>query len=90
MLRRRRRVVLNEISIEIEDSYVPMKRRNSLNPQRAEYSAEDILERGLATPVLVRRDAARFVSVEGLPRLEACKALGERTIKALMVQARRP
>jgi hypothetical protein len=49
----------------------------------------DILEHGLRMPILVRRDEARFVLVEGLHRLEACKALGERTIKALVVQARR-
>jgi hypothetical protein len=30
----------------------------------------------------------RFVLVEGLPRLEACKALGEATIAAYFVQAR--
>jgi hypothetical protein len=38
---------------------------------------------------LVRADGARFVLVEGLHRLEAAKALGEQTIAAFLVDARR-
>jgi sulfiredoxin len=81
---------LNEIRIEISDIYIPMKRRNSLDLERVTKLANDILEHGLIMPILVRRDETRFVLVEGLHRLEACKALGEQTIKALVVQARRP
>ncbi len=81
---------MHEIRIDISDVYVPTHRRNSVDPERVNDLAADILKRGLNTPVLVRRDAARFVLVEGLHRLEACKALGERTIKAIIVQARRP
>ena len=81
---------MHEIRIDISDVYVPTNRRNSVDPERVNDLAADILEHGLNTPVLVRRDAARFVLVEGLHRLEACKALGERTIKAIIVQARRP
>ncbi|MBI3113344.1 MAG: ParB N-terminal domain-containing protein, partial [Rhodospirillales bacterium] len=40
-------------------------------------------------PILVRRDGDGFVLVEGLHRLEACKALGDKTIVGLVVQARR-
>jgi sulfiredoxin len=35
----------------------------------------------------VRPDKARYVLVSGLHRLEACKALGETTVKANLVQA---
>ena len=35
----------------------------------------------------VRRDGDRFVLVEGLHRLEACKALGEETIYGYLTQA---
>jgi ParB-like chromosome segregation protein Spo0J len=80
---------LHEIKIEISDIYIPMKRRRSLNVEQVTKLANDILENGLKMPILVRRDEARFVLVEGLHRLEACKALGERTITALVVQARR-
>ncbi|MCH8835136.1 MAG: ParB N-terminal domain-containing protein, partial [Proteobacteria bacterium] len=48
-----------------------------------------IMEDGLQTPIGVRRDGDRFVLVSGLHRLEACKALGEETINANVVQARK-
>ena len=48
-----------------------------------------ILEVGQRSPILVRRDGARLVLVEGLHRLEACKALGETTIAGYLVQARK-
>ncbi len=40
-------------------------------------------------PILVRADGARFVLVEGLHRLEAAKARGEKTIVAFLVDARK-
>ena len=36
-----------------------------------------------------RKDNARYVLVEGLHRLEACRLLGEKTVSALIVHARR-
>jgi integrase len=50
---------------------------------------EHILDKGLQAPVFVRADGARFVLVEGLHRLEAAKALGEQTIVAFLVDARK-
>jgi hypothetical protein len=44
-----------------------------------------MLEIGQEMPILVRRDRDRFVLVEGLHRLEACKALGEETIAGFLV-----
>jgi sulfiredoxin len=49
--------------------------------------AASILDKGLQTPILVRADGARFVLVEGLHRLEAAKALGEKTIVSFLVDA---
>jgi sulfiredoxin len=48
-----------------------------------------MLDNGLQTPILVRVDGARFVLVEGLHRLEAAKALGEKTIVCFSVEARK-
>jgi sulfiredoxin len=76
-------------TFEIAKIYVPVKRRATLNPTTVDALAADILEKGLQTPILVRPDGERFVLVEGLHRLEACKALGEETIAAYVVQARR-
>jgi ParB/RepB/Spo0J family partition protein len=68
---------------------VPTKRRTTLNGTKVAEIAESILEKGQTTPILVREDGERFVLVEGLHRLEACKSLGEETILAFLVQARR-
>src|SRR6201985_2895623 len=73
----------------IADIYVPVKRRKALNAKMVADLAQNILERGQRSPILVRKDGERFVLVEGLHRLEACKSLGETKIKALFVQARK-
>jgi ParB-like chromosome segregation protein Spo0J len=81
--------VMKRESFEIANIYVPAKRRKTFNPMTVDEIAESILEVGLRTPILVRRDGARFVLVEGLHRLEACKKLGETTISGFLVDARK-
>ena len=76
-------------TIAIASIYVPAKRRATLDPEKARKIAESILQVGQQSPILVRRDGERFVLVEGLHRLEACKQLGEATILGYLVQARR-
>jgi sulfiredoxin len=73
----------------IGNIYVPVKRRATLDPKKAQEIAESILQVGLQSPILVRQDGERLVLVEGLHRLEACKQLGEETIVGYVVQARR-
>ncbi|QIE56227.1 ParB N-terminal domain-containing protein [Pikeienuella piscinae] len=68
---------------------VPAKRARTLEAAKVAALAEDILENGLTTPILVRADGEGYVLVEGLHRLEAAKALGEETIEGILVQARR-
>lgn len=80
---------MDTIAIVIDDIYVPVKRRHTLNPKTVEEIAESILAEGLHTPIWVRHDGKRYVLVEGLHRLEACKALGEQTIDGVLVQARK-
>lgn len=75
--------------IKIDDIYVPAARRKTLHPETVRLLAEDILENGLKTPIQVRADEKRYVLVEGLHRLEAAKWLGETTIDAYLVQARK-
>ena len=74
--------MLKDEKFAIDDIYVPMKRRSTLDPRKVESIAQ-------LKPILLRRDGARFVLVEGLHRLEACKALGETKILGILVQARR-
>lgn len=76
-------------TVGIADIYVPVKRRKTLDPRRVDEMAESILEKGQLMPIWVRRDEERLVLVQGLHRLEALKALGEETIQAIFVQARK-
>ena len=80
---------MRDVTIAIDDIYVPVKRRQTLDVARVNALAESILENGQQTPIWVRRDESRYVLVEGLHRLEACRTLGERTITAVLVHARR-
>lgn len=76
-------------AIPIGTIYVPVKRRATLDQERVQKIAESIMEKGQEAPILVREDEGRFVLVEGLHRLEACRSLGEETILGYLVQARR-
>jgi sulfiredoxin len=80
--------MLKRLTLAIESIYVPVKRRQTLDPQKVGALAESMLAHGQEAPVLVREDGRRYVLVEGLHRLEACKALGETTVAAYLVQAR--
>ena len=80
---------MEDQTFKIDDIYVPVKRRRTIDPVAVNAIAESILEEGQRTPILVRRDRERVVLVEGLQRLEACRSLGEKTIVGLIVQARR-
>jgi sulfiredoxin len=82
-------IMMKREIIPIADIYVPIKRRATLDRQRVDEIAGSILDRGLQAPILVRTDGARFVLVEGLHRLEAAKALGEESIAAFLVDARK-
>ena len=77
--------MLKRENFPIAKIYVPVKRRATLRPETIREIAESMLEIGQETPILVRRDGDRFVLVEGLHRLEACKALGEETIVGFLV-----
>lgn len=81
--------MLRARALAVAKIYVPTKRRSTLDPVKVEKIAESMLESGQTTPILVREDGDRFVLVEGLHRLEACKSLGEDTVQAFLVQARR-
>ena len=79
---------MEDIRIRIEEIYIPAKRRRDVDPQKVDALAESILEKGLETPISVRHDGKRYILVSGLHRLEACRALGEETILAILGGAR--
>jgi len=78
---------MKDVVINIAEIYVPASKRGSLDPDKVNALAESIAEVGMQSPILVRPDKARYVLVSGLHRLEACKALGETTVKVNLVQA---
>ncbi len=79
---------MDDITLKIDEIYVPVKRKASLKAETVNALAESIMEEGQKVPINVRHDGKRYVLVEGLHRLEACKALGEETITAVLVSAR--
>ncbi len=78
---------MKDVVIRIEEIYVPAALRGPIDAEKVNALAESIAENGLQSPILVRPDKARYVLVSGLHRLEACKALGETTVKVNIVQA---
>lgn len=74
-------------SFPIENIFVPTKQKKAIKPEIVGEIAESILDIGQQTPISVRLDGDRLVLVEGLHRLEACKALGETTIIGVLVPA---
>lgn len=81
--------MLKSRKFEIATIRVPVKRVRTLDRVRVDAIAESMLEEGQRTPIMVRPDGEGFILVEGLHRLEACKALGETTIEGYVVQARK-
>lgn len=80
---------MKTVIIETDRVYVTAKARKLLDVARVDALAEDILENGQKSPIQVRLGKDRYVLIEGLHRLEAVKALGEKNIDAVIVQARR-
>ena len=80
--------MMKEVPISIAEIYVPARLRSTLDEAKVGALAEDIMENGQQTAISVRKGDKRYVLVSGLHRLEACKALGEETIKAIVVGAR--
>jgi len=74
-------------SFPIEKIFVPTKQKKTLKPETVAEIAESMLDIGQQEPISIRLDGDRLVLVEGLHRLEACKALGEATILGVLVPA---
>ena len=74
-------------SFPIEKIIVSATKKKTIKSEIVGEIAESMLDIGQQTPISVRPDGDRLVLVEGLHRLEACKALGETTILGVIVPA---
>jgi sulfiredoxin len=81
-------MLMKTVMVRIEQIYVPAQLRRTLDAEKVQKLAEQILAEGQKTPIQVRRDGDRYVLVTGLHRLEALKALGESEVDSLIVRAR--
>jgi ParB-like chromosome segregation protein Spo0J len=82
-------MLMKTVQVPVAQIYVPTQLRWTLDPDKVQRLAEDILAEGQKTPIQVRRDGERYVLVTGLHRLEAMRALGESAVESLIVRARR-
>jgi hypothetical protein len=74
-------------NVPIEKIHIPEKKRKALKPEVVAEIAESILDIGQQEAILVRREKDHFVLVDGLHRLEACKALGEPAVIGVLISA---
>ena len=84
--------MLEQHQLPTQKIHVPVKRQKTLDPDKVQALAEDMLENGQQTPIRCRLDTKgkepKLILVEGYHRLEAARALGEATITSYLVQAR--
>ena len=81
--------MLKIVDVKIEDIYVPAARRQELDQSKIDALAESMMDGERGKPIRVREGKGRLVLIEGAHRLEAAKALGDTTIGAYIVQARK-
>ncbi len=80
---------MRAVNLKIEEIYVPAERRKELDADKLDEIAQEVMDETEEKPVLVRKGKDRYVLVKGVHRLEARRALGEETIQAFIVSARR-
>jgi ParB-like chromosome segregation protein Spo0J len=80
--------MLEKLSVSIANVRVTAKRARTLDTDKLQLIAEDMIENGQTTPIQVRTDGDGYILIEGLHRLEALRALGETNVNAYIVRAR--
>ena len=79
--------LMKPVAVPLAEIYIPVKFRDTLDPKKVEALAESFVDKGMQSPINVRRDKERYVLVAGYHRLEAARSLGEKTIQAFVVRA---
>jgi len=81
--------MLKITDVNIADIYAPTARKKELDQSKVDAITEEMMDDTEGKPIRVRKGDGRFVLLEGMNRLEAAKALGEKTIGAYIVQAQK-
>ncbi|WP_417450277.1 ParB N-terminal domain-containing protein [Kordiimonas sp.] len=81
--------MLKTAPIKIEDIYIPTDRRKEIKQSEIDTIVAEMMDGAARKPVRVREGKGRYVLIEGVNRLEACKTVGDETIPAYIVQARK-
>jgi sulfiredoxin len=76
-------MVLKRQILAIQDAYVPVKRRQTLDPHKVEAMAGSIMDKGQDAPILVRLDGHRFVLVEGSIAWKPARRLGRQLFRPI-------
>jgi ParB-like chromosome segregation protein Spo0J len=79
--------LLKSVILKIDEIYVPAARRKELDPRKLEDVAEQIMDEASSRPIQVRKGDGRYVLIKGIHRLEAHRALGDKTIETYVVSA---
>jgi len=77
------------VDVKIDEIYVPADRRKEIDAETISKLTDDMLSGEALKPIKVRDGKGRYVLIEGVNRLEASKAVGELTVGAYIVQARK-
>jgi len=78
---------LNKKHINIKEIYVPKKHIEGFSPKKVLELTEILMEGGELESIKIREGKGRYVLIEGVHRLEAFKAVGEKVIFAHIIGA---
>ncbi len=81
--------MLKTVPVKIDEIYVPTDRRKEINQSEIDTIVSAMMDDVPRKPVRVREGKGRYVLIEGVNRLEACKTVGDETVPAYIVQARK-
>ncbi len=79
--------MLREVSVNIEDIFLPKARQEEIDQVEIDRICEDIMNEVDQRPIQVRKGKGRLVLIKGTNLLEARRALGDTTIGAYIVAA---
>jgi len=81
--------MLKVVPVNIADIYVPTDRRKELVQGEVDAIVAAMMKGDAQKPIRVRQGKGRFVLIAGVNQLEASKQVGEASIDAYIVQARK-